>query len=151
MNDLTTRAALPAVSDAALAHMRATECALLQQPQVPIITHHVLHGGLYTRTIKIPAGVVLTGALVKRTTTLILNGDAWVTRGDDKPARFNGHHVLPASAHRKQAFLAIRDTWLPMSFPTQATTIEQAEEEFTDEAHMLFSRTGKNVVVITGE
>ena len=119
-------------------------------PQVPITTYHLIHAGLYARTITIPAGVLLTGALIKRSTLVILNGDVTVANGD-KSERLIGYNVLPASAHRKQGFFAHADTQITMLFATSARDVQSAEEEFTDEAHRLFSRHGENVVNITGE
>lgn len=144
------RGAIAAMTPAAIAQVREFERMNLQRAQVPIATHHLIHAGVYARTITIPAGVVLTGALVKRATILILDGDAMVSRGDHC-ARFAGYHVLPASAQRKQAFYAYADTFLTMLFATQAQSVEQAENEFTDEADMLMSRHGENTVLITGE
>jgi hypothetical protein len=69
------------------------------------------------------------------------------------PVHVQGYAVLPASAGRKQAFVAQADTRLTMVFPTSAKTVEQAEREFTDEIYLLGSRHGAaaNHVVITGE
>lgn len=45
------------------------------------------------------------------------------------------------------------ETTVTMIFPTAAKTIEQAEEEFTDDTDKLFSRSNpsRNEVIITGE
>lgn len=144
------KAVIPASSNEALAKIRALERLNLQLPQTPITTHHLIHAGMYARTITIPAGVVLTGALIKRATILIVNGEATVATGEDSK-RLVGYHVLAASAHRKQAFLAHTDTQLTMLFPTNAKDVSTAEAEFTDEADLLFSRHGENVTNITGE
>lgn len=143
---------IPPMSLAAVDRVRAFEVENLKREQVPIVTHHLIHAGMYARTITIPAGVVLTGALIKRATILIVNGDAQVARGDDT-VRLTGYHVLPASAHRKQAFYSYADTDLTMLFPTAAQDVRAAEEEFTDEAELLFSRRedAENVIIITGE
>lgn len=142
--------ALPASSPRQLGMVYELERVNSRLPQVPIATHHLLHAGMYHRTITIPAGVRLTGALIKRATTLTLSGDATFTAGDGL-VRLTGYHVIPASAHRKQAFYAHADTSLTMSFPTKAQTVREAEEEFTDEHEMLFSRRGENITSITGE
>jgi hypothetical protein len=141
---------LPAMREEAIATIRKGEDYMLTQPQVAITTHHVLHGGMYLRTICLPKGVALTSALFKIPTAVILSGDVRVFVGDEK-IDFVGYHVLPASAGRKTGYLAFEDTMVTMVFPTKATTVEQAEAEFTDEAERLFSRRGENVVVITGE
>jgi hypothetical protein len=139
------------MSTAAVNKVRVLENLSLTCEQTPIPTQHLIHAGVYARTITIPKGVLLTGALVKRATVLIFNGDATVATGADEPVRLTGHCVIPASAHRKQAFLAHEDTHLTMLFPTSAREIASAEAEFTDEADMLMSRTGWNEVVITEE
>lgn len=132
---------IPAQTAAAIEKVDALTKEILTMPQVDIATHHVLHGGMYARTIKIPQGVVITGALIKVETTLIVSGDVIVWMGDSD-FRITGYQVLAARAGRKQAFIAIKDTYLTMSFPTGATTIEAAEKEFTDEANLLMSRRG---------
>ena len=144
------QSALPAMNNGAIAKVRAFERENMLREQTPITTHHLFHAGMYSRTIMIPAGVVLTGALIKRATTLVTCGDATVFIGDSR-IRLTGYHVLPASAPRKQAFVAHADTWLTMSFATHARSVEEAEAEFTDEDDLLFSRHGENVVNITGE
>lgn len=146
---------VPAMSSQAIENVRALEAITKQLPQLEISTHHVLHGGMYARTIMIPAGAVLTGVYIRVQTTLIVNGDASVYLGGEQDAeiRIVGHHVMAASAGRKQAFVAHDDTMLTMVFATNATTIEQAEDEFTDEAHLLMSRQSghQNTIIITGE
>lgn len=119
--------------------VRDLEALTEQLPQVDIETDHVLHAGMYARTIRIPAGVVLTGALIEVDTVLIVQGDTDVFIGGDT-VRLTGYHVLQASKGRKQAFYAHADTYVTMVFPSQASTVEQAENEFTNEADRLLSR-----------
>lgn len=143
---------VPAMTEEAIGGLRTMQDALKDLPQEEVATHHVLHGGQYTRTIKLKKGVFIIGALVKVPTTLIVTGDCTVNLGDTM-VRLTGHGVIPASAHRKQGFLAHEDTYLSMTFPTQAQTVEQAEDEFTDEAATLLSRLPEspNEIIITGE
>lgn len=112
---------------------------MLQLPQVEIETTHHLHAGLYARTIRIPAGVVITGALICIPTLLILSGHATVFIGGES-VELVGYHVLPGQAGRKQVFRAHADTDLTMLFATQASTVEEAEAEFTHETDSLASR-----------
>ncbi len=130
---------LGAMSARAVGIVSRFEAEALKLPQVPIRTEHAFHAGMYARTILIPAGVVLTGALIKIPTLLILSGDAIVYTADG-PRRFTGYEVLLGGAGRKQAFAALADTRLTMVFPTAAATVEAAEAEFTDECDRLFSR-----------
>ncbi len=144
---------IPPMDARTIARVRQLEDGLLRLPQVPIPTEHVLHAGLYARTVTIPAGVVVTGVLVKRATLLIAQGDVVVFVGggigqaapceDVSSAgkmRLSGYNVVPAAAGRKQAFLAESEVRLTMVFPTAAATIEAAEAEFTDEVEALASR-----------
>lgn len=142
---------VPAMSRAAIAQVEAIDEVVRSVPQVGIATQHVLHAGVYTRTICIPAGTILTGALIKIATTLTVCGHVVVLIGEDEAVEINGYRVLAASAGRKQAYIAYADTWLSMAFRTDARTVEEAEEQFTDEADKLFSRRGANEVTITGE
>lgn len=154
MDDLVAvQPRIAAMSDAAIDNVRRLEGLAAAQPQVPIVTEHVIHGGMYARTVCIPAGTMITGVLIKRATLLIVHGDALAYVGDDGAVRFTGNHVVPASAGRKQAFVAIEPTYLTMLFPTQSRTVEDAEREFTDEGDILLSRRAadSNRVTITGE
>lgn len=143
---------VPAMTGEAVGKVRALETLITGLPQTPISTHHVLHGGTYARTVMIPAGTVITGALVKVPTTLIVCGDCTVFIGEES-IRVKGYNVFAASAGRKQAFNAHSDLFLTMVFATEAQTVEQAEDEFTDEAHLLLSRCdfAENHILITGE
>jgi hypothetical protein len=119
--------------------VRRLESAALDLPQVHIPTDHVFHAGMYARTIMIPAGVVLTGVQIKIPTILIISGDTLVY-GENGPTRYAGYHVALGQSGRKQAFYALRDTYLTMLFPSCAATVDEAERQFTDEYENLFSR-----------
>lgn len=140
------------MSPEAVDTVRRLEASLMELPQVAVRTEHLIHGDMYARTVRIPAGAVLTGALIKRATVLIVSGHATVFTGGDT-LELCGFHVLPGSAGRKQAFMAQADTCLTMLFPSQAQTVADAEAEFTDEAHLLLSRqgAGQDSTIITGE
>jgi hypothetical protein len=139
---------LPAMTPEQVASVRSLESALRNMAQVDLLMEHLFHAGMYARTIAVPAGVLLTGALLKRATTLVISGDVTVYVGDDCE-RLTGHHVLPGSAGRKQAFVSHALTHLTMLFPTQAKSVAEAEAEFTDETALL--EHGTQRVVITGE
>lgn len=143
---------IPAMSDREIDNVRRIESFTIKIEQTEITTSHTLHGGVYSRTIMIPAGVVLTGALIKIPTTLVISGHVLVYVGD-KSFELNGYNAFAASANRKQAFIAKTDTYITMVFRTAAKNIEEAENEFTDESALLSSRRPDaiNHIVITGE
>jgi len=146
-----TRLAIAPMTPEAIDKVRQLEARTAELEQVEIPTDHVLHGGMYARTIRIPAGVLLTGAHIKRATTLVISGHVTVFIGAGT-IEITGYQVLPASAGRKQAFLAHADTFVTMLFPSEAASIEAAETEFTDEADRLLSRRQAcESITITGE
>jgi len=148
---MPTGGALPASTEDGLALVREIEERVLSGDQVELRTQHVLHAGLYARTICVPAACVLTGALIKIPTLLIVSGRASVLMGDGEEVVIEGYNVLAASAGRKQAFIAHDDTYVTMVFATTARTVEEAEREFTDEWELLLSHHNDNDVLITGE
>lgn len=143
---------LPAMAPAAIEKVRAVEAMALEMEQIPLYTQHVLHAGMYARTIHLPEGTMITGALIKIATTLVLSGEARAYIGDEI-LHLTGHNVLPGSAGRKQAFVAMSAVSMTMLFPTQAKTVDEAEREFTDEYEALASRRDPafNDIIITGE
>ena len=152
MTAISKSNSIPAMSNEAIDYVRAIEANAKTKEQVFINIQHMLHGGMYARSMVLPAGVMLTGALIKIPTILLLSGDVMVFTGDDVE-QFSGDHVLACSAGRKQAFYANSDTHMTMIFPSVATGVEGAESEFTDEVSLLSSRgsDAQNVIVITGE
>ena len=143
---------IPPMTLSNIAKVRELEAVALSVPQVKTTTQHILHGSMYARTVLLKKGVMLTGALIEIATILIVAGNAEVLVGE-KSFVLDGYHVMPASAGRKQAFIAREDTQITMIFPTTAQTVEEAENWFTDEAELLFSRhaDAHNIVIITGE
>lgn len=141
----------PAMSAADVDKVGRLESHLRDMEQVPITTTHHFHAGLYARTIRIPQGVVITGALIRVATMLIVSGHVTAFIGGDT-IELCGYHILPASAGRKQVFFAHADTDLTMLFPSRARTVEEAEAEFTDETELLMSRQQSgDLIIITGE
>lgn len=145
-----TQGRIPTMTSEAIEKVAAMEKLSLQLPQVDIETSHILHGGMYARSIMIPAGVMLTGALIKIATILIVSGDVIAYIGDET-IELTGYNVLPASANRKQAFVAKTDVYMTMIFASNALSVAQSEEQFTDDANRLLSRQMNNKVTITGE
>jgi len=120
--------------------------------EIPMPTDHVLHGGMYVRTIHMKPGEVVLGSLIKLPTTLILNGSVSVVSGSET-AWYRGYNVIPGSAGRQGLFIAHSEVDLTMIVTTRAQTIEQAEEEVFAQCDLLTSRRdgNENTVTITGE
>ena len=130
------------MTDEAIKKVYDFEALLLTFPQVDMETDHIFHAGVYARTVLVPANTVITSALIKIPTLLILQGNGIVYIGDDS-REVVGYHIIKCGAHRKQAFFAKEDTMATMIFASNAKTVEDAENEFTNEAHLLISRKNK--------
>lgn len=140
MNDLAIPVPHISPMDAnAIGKVRDIEDKLLELPQLDIKIEQMIHDGVYSRTVMLPAGSVVTGALVVIPTTLVVVGDVSIYVGTEV-LRLTGHHVIKAEAGRKQVFYAHADTWLTMLFKTNAQTVEEAEAQFTDEPDKLTTR-----------
>lgn len=140
---------LPATPLHVIQAIREFEAPLVGHEPVEVRTEHVIHAGMYARTIAMPAGMVLTGVLLKRPTLLIVTGWAEVLAGEEW-LELKGYSVIPASAGRKQVFVSKSAVMITMLFPTEARTVEEAEAQVTDEAPALLSRRqDANTVVIT--
>lgn len=125
--------------------------ALLQVADVEVTTEHVLHGGMYIRTLRREAGIVSVGSLIKLPTILIVNGSASVWAGDGW-TELEGYNVIPGHAWRKQIFVTRGPVEMTMIFATQAKTVEEAENEVFAEADALISRKdgSRDTTIITG-
>lgn len=119
--------------------VRRLERALLQLPQVDLPTEHIMHGGLSARTITIPAGTVLTGALTRLDNVCVVCGDITVTT-DDGVRRLTGVHVIPASAGAKRAGVAHADTTWVTLHRTDLQGAEAIEDEMSSESAQLLTR-----------
>ena len=142
---------LPPTSPALVHKLCEIQAAEMEKEQIPVYTEHLIHAGMYSRTITLPTDTRLVGAFIKVPTLVIVVGRARVLVGREW-AEIEGYAVLPASAGRKQIFESRGPVIITMMFPTQARTVEDAEREFTDEFEILLSRKQDlNKVEITGE
>lgn len=142
MNITTIGKTIPAMNPESILRVIDLENCILELPQVDFEHTYTLHGLVYTRTVFLPAGAVITGAHIKLPTTLIVSGNVMAYFGE-YPINIVGYKVMQAAAGRKAAFAAIDDTWLTMIFATDAQTNEEAEEQFTDEFERLMTRKGQ--------
>lgn len=115
------------------------ESFLAQVDQVDLGTTHALCGGVYARTIFIPAGTVLTGAAHKRDHLNVMQGDitVWTESGMQ---RLTGQHVLPSRAGAKRAGWAHADTWWTTISATALTDLDEIEAEQVEQPERLQTR-----------
>ena len=120
--------------------VRAVEAySKANKAQIKIDIEHFIHGGQYVRTCKMPPDCVLTGALIKVPTTLIVSGKCTIYAGGELRC-VSGFALFKTEANRKALFISETETFLTMCFPTTANNVKDAEEQFTDEVHLIQSR-----------
>lgn len=150
MSKIVERNSLPAMTSDEIALADKFAEFLFTQNQIVLPTHHTIHAGVYYRTIALKKDEMVCGVLIKIPTTVIIHGAADVYIGSEV-IKARGTSVIPANGGRKQVVMAIENVTITMCFKTDAKTIAEAEEEFTDEFDLLQSRTpmGKNTYNIT--
>lgn len=142
LNELVRARPLPPVTPEQNAWFEQLVSTADGLPPAEIRTEHHIHAGVYSRTIFVPAGAVVVGLTIKVPTQLICAGRFQLTDGTET-REFDGFHVLDGSAGRRAAVVALSDCAFTMLFATQATTVEEAEAEFSDEPERLATRKEK--------
>lgn len=137
---------VPAMTPGQINRVEQMEEALKSVPEANVETQHMFHAGVYVRTVNMKRFTMFTGALMRIPTVLIISGDVSMYIGDGV-VRKTGYHVLMGETGRKQAFFCHEDTSITMVFASNAKTVEEAEEQFTDEWCKLVSRRMANEVI----
>lgn len=106
--------------------------------EIPCEQH--LHAGFYSRTIFIPKDTVAVGVTILKDTQLVISGHVLMNDGTHV-VEIDGYRVLECKAGRAQIARTLEDTYMTMSFATDAKTVREAEDEFTDEPEQLLTRT----------
>ena len=109
----------------------AIEEEIKQHEQIQIKIEQYVYEGVYTRTSYLPAGSLVVGVTIKIPTTMIVSGNMNITIGDGFK-NVQGYGTIHAEKNRKTTVAAIEDSVVTMVFKTDATTVEEAEKEFTD-------------------
>ena len=130
-----------ATTDAATqtAAMATLKKKLRQLPQLSIATQHLIHGGMYARTVFIPAGSVVTGAKTNLDNICTVSGDVTVST-DKGVIRLTGYHVIPANSGYSRAVYAHADTHWTTFLVTDSDNVQAIEQAMTDDAATLQTR-----------
>jgi hypothetical protein len=135
-----------AVRDAIIAKVDNYEKILSQFPQVDLNTTHALAGEVYSRTIFIPAGTTLTGAIHNKNHINIMCGDITVST-DTGMKRLRGYNVFPTKAGMKRVGYAHADTYWTTVLQTKETELSKIEEDATPE----YAKLQTNTLGLTSE
>jgi hypothetical protein len=154
MNALITpiTAALVPPSPAMLEQLNEINKIILSYPQTELVTEHLIHGGMYARTIRLVPDTKMMGSLILHATTLVIHGDCSILIGDSR-VELTGYNVIPGCAGRKSFFWTHGPVEMTMFYATSAETVTEAEDEIFGEADRLISRKdgSRDMVTITGQ
>lgn len=147
-----TLAALVPPTPAMLEQLAKVNELILACPQIELATEHLIHGGMYARTIRLQSDTKMMGSLIRLATILIVHGDCSVLIGEER-VELTGYNIIPGCAGRKQLFWTHGPVEMTMIFPTSAKTVEEAEDEIFAEADQLMSRKDgrEDQITITGQ
>ena len=115
------------------------ESLLGEMKQVDLNTTHSVSGGVYSRTIFIPAGVSLVGATHSKDHINIMCGDITVTT-DTGMKRLTGYNVFATKAGMRRVGYAHTDTYWTSVIHTTETDIFKIEKDITPDSHKLQTR-----------
>jgi hypothetical protein len=103
-------------------------------PQYEPETKHYFHAGMYCREVFRHAGVLVVGKVHKKEHFyLIVSGTVQITDGEGNAQEVTGPHLFLSKPGTKRAVYAVTDT-LAMTFHvTDATTVEDAEQQLVEE------------------
>lgn len=108
-----TEAAIPAQHLA----IYLLEAELLKLPQVDMPVEHEFCSGLYARTMRIPAGTVLTGAVHAGECFMVVRSGDIVITTDSGAREFTSGDIVKSKAGTKRAGVALTDAVLTTFHP----------------------------------
>ena len=111
----------------------------MKLPQLDGQTTHALAGGVYARTIRVPAGSVFTGAVHKKDHINIVNGDVTFVN-EQGQQRLTGYHVITTRAGAKRVAWAHANTEWTTVLRTDWTELADIEADAVEDADHLQSR-----------
>lgn len=101
-------------------------------PQVNIEAKHVFVNGMCTRTIMIPKGTTLIGAIHLTDHVNIMCGDITIY-SEMGQHRLTGYHVIPSESGTKRMGFAHEDTCWTTILKTDLTSAQEVEKLLTAE------------------
>lgn len=111
----------------------ALQQELSKLPQYQPETKHYFHAGMYCREVFRHAGVLVVGAVHRKEHFyVIVYGTVSITDGEGNAQEVTGPHIFLSKPGTKRAVYAHTDTLCMTFHVTDATTVEQAEQELVE-------------------
>jgi hypothetical protein len=107
--------------------------AILEMPQVDVITNHFWLNGMYIRQGHMPAGMLIVGKVHKQDHFIIVTKGSVQVSDEQGSRTVNQGEVIQAFKGTKRALLALEDsTWINIH-RTNETDLDKLEEELVEE------------------
>ena len=112
--------------------LKELENEFLKLDQVEILTDHKFMGGIYLRSIVVPAGTLIIGKRHRNETcNILLSGIMSIYIGEDQPTkRLAGPCIFRSDPGSKKMGYAHTDCVFMNLHPTNETDLEKIEAEF---------------------
>jgi hypothetical protein len=112
--------------------LKELENELLKLDQVEIPTEHQFMGGIYLRSISVPAGTLIIGKRHRNETcNILLSGIMSIYIGEDQPTkRLTGPCIFRSDPGSKKMGYAHTDCVFMNLHPTNETDLDKIEAEF---------------------
>ena len=108
------------------------EAALCELPQVDCPIRHYFAPGLYAREITIPKDTVLTGAVHKAESIVVLSKGRLQLVTDSGPVEISAPHTMTCKPGAKNAAVALEDSVWTNFFATTETDTDKLVELLTE-------------------
>lgn len=150
--DIITKNTAIAMTNKDIEIAQSVEDEISVYEEYALETHHNMHGGIYSRTMMLKKGDIVSGVIIKVPTTMVVSGHVKILLGSEV-MELKGYNVLSASANRKQVVTALEDTYISMILKSDAQKQWDAEDDFTDEGDKLMSRQSYSInkINVSGE
>lgn len=116
------------------------EAEILKQPQVEMPVEHAFCSGLYARTLRIPKGTILTGAVHRFDSFFVVREGRLAVTTDSEPTILDSGSMLVTRAGTKRAGAALTDVTITTfhANPSDVTDPAALWDLFTIPAPMRF-------------
>lgn len=124
---------------------------VLAAPQTPCKYKHLVHGGMYVRTMYVPADQLIAGVKLKAPTLTIIVGNVIVYR-ESGNLELTGYNVIPGSVGRLTAVYTHTKAAISMFIRTDLKDVAEIQRQTVEEPELLSPLDPEfHEIIVTGE
>lgn len=106
---------------------------MVKLPQVELQTKHLFHGGMYCREVFRNAGVVIVGKVHKKEHLYMIVSGTVTVNTNEEIKTITGPCIIPSKIGTKRVVYAETDAICMTIHRTDATTLEEVEEDLVED------------------